>query len=207
MMSDDYCYLNKWYNTYKATNANCTHSTLYTVLLYCTIFSVFAWQGCGWTWSCTLAWCWMKTWKIFVCEAIEIIILRGGPVLPHQNIIWGSKTKHKAGTRITTQKAPIMIYVRFKVTVCVYSAPPALRQVCLQLWLSSSIETLHIMHNCYAGLEMSPSRHWPRIQRSWTKTSINSLESMCNTTNSQMRCCRTKIQEFRLRMEGRFQVK
>lgn len=30
-MSDDYCYLNKWYNTYKATNANCTHSTLYTV--------------------------------------------------------------------------------------------------------------------------------------------------------------------------------
>ena len=125
----------------------------------------------------------------------------------NQKIIWGSKTKHKAGTRITTQKAATMIYVRFKVTVCVYSAPPAMRQVCLQLWLSSSMETLHIMHNCYAGLEMSPSRHWPRIQRSWTKTSINSLESMCNKTNSQMRCCRTKIQEFRLRMEGRFQVK
>ena len=148
MMSDDYCYLNKWYNTYKATNANCTHSTLYTVLLYRTIFSVFAWHDGGWTWSCTLVWFWMKTWKIFVCEAIEIIILRGGPVLPHQKIIWGSKTKHKAGTRITTQKAATMIYVRFKVTVCVYSAPPALRQVCLQLWLSSSIETLHIMHNC-----------------------------------------------------------
>ena len=30
---------------------------------------------------------------------------------------------------------------------------------------------------------------------------------MCNKTNSQMRCCRTKIQEFRLRMEGRFLVK
>ena len=104
MMSDDYCYLNKWYNTYKATNANCTHSTLYTVLLYCTIFSVFAWQGCGWTWSCTLVWCCMKTWKIFVCEAIEIIILRGGPVLPHQKGIWGSKTKHKVGTRVTTKK-------------------------------------------------------------------------------------------------------
>ena len=148
MMSDDYCYLNKWYNTYKATNANCTHSTLYTVLLYRTIFSVFAWHDGGWTWSCTLAWCWMKTWKIFVCEAINIIILRGGPVLPHQKIIWGSKTKHKAGTRITTQKAATMIYVRFKVTVCVYSVPPALRQICLQLWLSWSIETLYILHNC-----------------------------------------------------------
>ena len=129
--------------------------------------------------------------------------------LPHQNIIWGSKTEHKAGTRITTQEAATMIYVRFKVTVCVYSAPPALRWVCLQLWLSSPIETLHIMHiiTVHAGLEISPSRRWPRIQRSWTKTSINSLESMSNKTNSQMRCCRTKIQEFRLRMEGRFLVK
>ena len=62
-----------------------------------------------------------------MCEAIEIIVLRGGPVLPHQKGILGSKTKHKAGTRVTTQKAATIIYVRFKVTVCVHSAPTALR--------------------------------------------------------------------------------
>ena len=87
------------------------------------MFSALGWIGCCWEWSCTWAWCWLRALKIFVYEVIEITRQIRIKMLPLKTIIWWSNMAHKEATRVETQRVATTIYVRFKVTICLYLSP------------------------------------------------------------------------------------
>ena len=50
------------------------------------------------------------------------------------------------------QNVAVMMYVRFKVTICLYLIPNTEREVVPRLWQSTSAKTLHIMHSLICRL-------------------------------------------------------
>ena len=104
----------EWCKTNK--HANFTHSALYTAFLYWAMFRTFSWLGCCWTGSSAWAWWYLRVRKIFVYDASEI---------PRQSgrVKRWSRGVHQEETRDKTQMVATMIYVRFKVTICLYLSP------------------------------------------------------------------------------------
>ena len=100
----------------QTTNTNFTRSALYTAFLYWAMFSTFSWLGCCWTGSS--AWTWWYLWvrEIFVYDASEITRQSG-------IVIQSSRKVYKEETWDKTQMVATMIYVRFKVIICLYLSP------------------------------------------------------------------------------------
>ena len=56
-------------------------------------------------------------------EAIEITRQIGISIRPYEKVIFVLKMVLKEATRLKTQKLAKIIYVRFKVTICLYLSP------------------------------------------------------------------------------------
>ena len=105
----------------QTTNANCTHSALYTAFLNRAMFSVFVWlAGCL---SRTCAWWYLRMQKIFAYDASDITRQNDVTKELYRKIIGWWKNPLKEATRLKTQKVVKIIYVRFKVTICLYLSP------------------------------------------------------------------------------------
>ena len=111
----------EWCKTNK--HANCTHSALYTAFLYWAMFSTFSWLGCCWTGSSAWTWWYLRVRKIFVYDASEITRQSSIVMRRCKRIIRSSSKAHKEETRDKIQMVATMIYVRFKVTICLYLSP------------------------------------------------------------------------------------
>ena len=111
----------EWCKTKK--NANCTHSALYTTFLYWAMFSTLSWLGCCWTGSSAWTWWYLRVRKIFVYDASEITRQSGKVMRRWKKVIQSSSKARKEKTRAKIQMVAKMIYVRFKVTVCLYHSP------------------------------------------------------------------------------------
>ena len=87
------------------------------------MFNAFGWLGCCWTWLCIWAWWRRRAQKILAYEAIEINRQHEMTIRPNQGAIRESNTLHRVATKVTIQRVATMIYVRFKVTICLYLSP------------------------------------------------------------------------------------
>ena len=107
----------------QTTNANFTHSAPYTAFLYWAMFSKFSWLGCCWTGSSAWTWWYLRVRKIFVYDASEITRQSSIVMRRCKRIIRSSSKAHKEETIAKIQMVATMIYVRFKVTICLYLSP------------------------------------------------------------------------------------
>ena len=107
----------------QTTNANFTHKAPYTAFLYWAMFRTFSWLGCSWTGSSAWTWWYLRVRKIFVYDASEITKQRGIVMRRYKKVIRSSSKAHKEETRDKIQMVATMIYVRFKVTICLYLSP------------------------------------------------------------------------------------
>ena len=82
------------------------------------MFSAFVWLSCCWSRTC--AWWYLRVQKIFVYDANDITRQNDITSQLYRKIIRGKKIPHTEATRLKTQKVITIIYVRFKVTICLY---------------------------------------------------------------------------------------
>ena len=155
------------FGTKQATNANCTHSALFTALQYLATFRAVVWLGCCWTWPCTWDWRCLRTRKIFVYEATEITEHDGISIIQYQVVIqeWEMENDPVATGKI--QKVAVMINVRFRVTICLYFIPNnRARSLSTLMAVNVNKDT---PHNAILDMKTAPLAYRQRLQCSLTK--------------------------------------
>ena len=133
------------------------------------MFNAFGWLGCCWTWLCIWAWWRRRAQKILAYEAIEINRQHEMTIRPNQGAIRESNTLHRVATKVTIQRVTTMIYVRFKVTICLYLSPNN-RARSLST-LMAAIVNKDIKHNPYPEMKAASHANRQSLHCSW-KTDI-----------------------------------